>query len=54
MSDELFSTWRYDVEEIFELVHPNFSQPSVVLVDDLTRSSREAVGGGFAENVPHV
>lgn len=47
-------TWWYDVEEIFEIVHPDFSQAPVVLVDDLARSSGEAVWGGLPENMAHV
>lgn len=47
-------TWWYDVEEIFEIIHPHFSQTPVVLVDDLACSSGEAVRGGLAENVSHV
>lgn len=47
-------TWWYDVEEIFEIIHPHFSQAPVVLVDDLARSSGEAVRGGLAENVSHM
>lgn len=44
-------TWWDDVEEIFELIHPDFSQSSVVLVDHLTSSTREAVWCGLPEHM---
>lgn len=47
-------TWGYDVEEIFEVIHPDFRQPPIVLVDDLARSAREAVRSGLPENVADV
>lgn len=47
-------TWWDNIEEIFEIVHPDFSQTPVVFVDDLACSSREAVRGGLAENMSHV
>lgn len=47
-------TWRDDVEEIFEVVHPHLCQAPVVLVNDLARSSGEAVRGGLPEHVAHV
>lgn len=47
-------TWRYDIEEFLEIIHPDFSQAPVVLVDYLARSSREAVWGGLPENMAHV
>lgn len=47
-------TWWNDIEEIFEVIHPHFGQAPVVLVDDLARSSGEAVWGRLPENMAHV
>lgn len=47
-------TWWYNIEEVFEIIHPDFGQAPVVLVDDLARSSREAVWGGLPENMAHM
>lgn len=47
-------TWRDNIEEILKIIHPDFSQTSVVLVDDLARSSGETVWSGLPEDVTHV
>lgn len=47
-------TRRDDVEKVFELIHPDFRQASVVFVDDLSRPSRKRVGRGLSEHVAHV
>lgn len=47
-------TRRDDVEKVFELIHPDFRQASVVFVDDLSRPSGKRVGRGLSEHVAHV
>jgi len=44
----------HDVEELFIVVHPDFSKASIIFVDNLGSSARESIWSCFAENMANV
>lgn len=47
-------TWWYDVEKVFEFIHPDFSQSSVVLIDHLASTPWETVRRRLPKHMAYV